>query len=142
MEDNSAVATMVNSDSGYTKKYKHFLMVLNYIKEIALGQIEARKFTGSSTITTPLRSSDFANMANKILRQPAPTIVHTTPLPILPVENISVSDMDANNSQPSNERKRLWLPDATKISTGAKRQKEHLNRYVTRTASTRQWMQR
>ena len=38
--------------------------------------------------------------------------------------------MDAN-SQPSNERKRLWLPDATKISTGAK----HLDRYVTRPAS-------
>ena len=46
MEDNSAVATMANSDSGYTKKYKHFLMVLNYIKEIALGQIEARKIYG------------------------------------------------------------------------------------------------
>ena len=33
MEDNSAVVTMTNSDSGYTKKCKHFLMVLNYIKE-------------------------------------------------------------------------------------------------------------
>jgi len=28
MEDNSAVVTMDNNDSGYTKKYKHFLMVL------------------------------------------------------------------------------------------------------------------
>jgi hypothetical protein len=45
MEDNSVVVTMVNSDTGYTKKCKHFLMVLiNYIKEqIALGQIEAPK---------------------------------------------------------------------------------------------------
>jgi hypothetical protein len=38
-------------------------------------------------------------------------------------------------SQPSNERKILWLPDATKIYTGAQRRKEHLDRYVTRTAS-------
>ena len=38
---------MANNDSGYTKKCKHFLMVLNYIKEqIALGQIEARKIYG------------------------------------------------------------------------------------------------
>ena len=33
MEDNSAVVTMANSDTGYTKKCKHFLMVLNCIKE-------------------------------------------------------------------------------------------------------------
>ena len=43
MEDNSAVVTMANNDSGYTKKCKHFLMVLNYIKEqISLGHIEPR----------------------------------------------------------------------------------------------------
>ena len=30
MEDNSAVVTMANSNSGYKKKCKHFLMVLNY----------------------------------------------------------------------------------------------------------------
>jgi hypothetical protein len=46
-EENSAVVTMANSDSGYTKKCKHFLMVLNNIKvQIALGQIEARKIYG------------------------------------------------------------------------------------------------
>ena len=47
---------------------------------------------------------------------------------------MSVRDMDAN-SQPSNERKRLWLPDATTLLPGAQRRKEHLDRYVTRTAS-------
>ena len=60
MEDNSVVVTMVNSDTGYTKKCKHFLMVLNYIKEqIALGQIEARKIYGKLNVadmhTKPLR---------------------------------------------------------------------------------------
>ena len=45
-----------------------------------------------------------------------------------------MSDMDVN-SQPSNERKRLWLPAATNISDGAKRRKEHLDRYMTRSAS-------
>ena len=139
IEDNSAVVTMTNSDSGYTKKCTHFLMVLNYIKEqIAFGQIEARKINGklnnADMHTKPLRSSDFANMANKILGQPAPIIVHTPPSPNQPAENMPVSDMDAN-SQPSNERKRLWLPDATTITSGAKRRKEHLNRYVSRTAS-------
>jgi hypothetical protein len=53
MEDNSAVVTLANSDSGYTKKCKHFLTVLNYIKEqIALGQIEARKSMENSTRPT------------------------------------------------------------------------------------------
>jgi hypothetical protein len=83
MEDNSAVVTMANNDSGYTKKCKHFLMVLNYIKEqIASGQIEARKIYGklnnADMHTKPLRSSDFAKIAHKILGQPAPSPV-TTP---------------------------------------------------------------
>jgi len=65
MEDNSAVVTMANNDSGYTKKCKHFLMVLNYIKEqIVLGQIDAQKIYGklnnADMHTKPLRSSDFA----------------------------------------------------------------------------------
>ena len=62
----------------YTKKCKHFLMVLNYIKEqIAPGQIEARKIYGKLNYadmhTKPLRSSDFAHMAHKILGLPAST---------------------------------------------------------------------
>ena len=74
-------------------------------------------------------------MANKILGQPDLQLVTTpTSLPILPAENKSVSDLGVD-SQPSNERKRLWLPDATKMYTGAQRRKEHLDRYVTRTAS-------
>jgi len=83
-EDNSAVVTMANSDSGHTKKCKHFLMVLNYIKEqIALGQIEARKIYGKLNTadmhTKPLRSSEFLAMANKILGRPPPPLP-TTPL--------------------------------------------------------------
>ena len=67
---------MANNDSGYTKKCKHFLMVLNYIKEqIASGQIEARKIYGklnnADMHTKPLRSSDFAKMAHKIDPWPA-----------------------------------------------------------------------
>jgi hypothetical protein len=58
--------------SGYTKKCKHFLMVLNYIKEqIVLGQIEARKIFGKLNTadmhTKPLRSSEFLCLAHKIL---------------------------------------------------------------------------
>ena len=139
MEDNSAVVTMANNDSGYTKKCKHFLMVLNYIKEqIALGQIEARKIYGklnnADMHTKPLRSSDFEKMAHKILGQPALQLVTTSPLPALPAENKSMSDLDVK-SQPSNGQKRLWLPDTTNLSLGAQRRNEHLDRYVTRTAS-------
>jgi hypothetical protein len=140
MEDNSAVVTMANNDSGYTKKCKHFLMVLNYIKEqIALGQIEARKIYGklnnADIHTKPLRSSDFAHMAHKILGQPAaiPPSSHTPST--LPVANRSaVNDMDAG-SQPSNERKRSWLPTETNALAGVKRRKEHLSRFLTRPAS-------
>ena len=59
MEDNSAVVTMSNNDTAYAKKYKHFLMVINYVKEqIALGQIEARKIYGKlNNATKHLRSS-------------------------------------------------------------------------------------
>jgi hypothetical protein len=115
-------------------------MVLNYIKEqIAVGQIEARKIYGklsnADMHTKPLRSSDFAKMAHKILGQPAlsPVTTPTSP-PTLPVENKSVSDLGVD-SQPSNEKKRLCLPATTNISDGVKRRKEHLDRYVSRHAS-------
>ena len=94
---------------------------------------------GSSLInedmhTKPLRSSDFAHMALKILGQPAPLTPPTHITPTLPVENMSVSDMDAR-SQPSTERKRSWLPTETNASAGAKRRKEHhLSRFLTRPA--------
>ena len=95
-------------------------MVLNYIKEqIALGQIEARKIYGklnnADMHTKPLRSSDFAHMAHKILGQPASTPSAHIVSPTLPAENMSMSDMDVR-SQPNTERKRLWLPTETDVS--------------------------
>jgi hypothetical protein len=78
VEDNSAVVTMANNDSAYTKKWKHFLMVLNYIKEqIVLGQIEARKIFGKlntadmHTGSSALRNSSLwltRSLANHHLR--------------------------------------------------------------------------
>jgi hypothetical protein len=61
MEDNSAVITMANNDTSYAKKYKHFLMVVNYVKEqIATEQIKTRKIFGklnnADLHTKPLRS--------------------------------------------------------------------------------------
>jgi hypothetical protein len=119
MEDNSAVVTMANNDSGYTKKCKHFLMVLNYIKEqITLGQIEARKIYGKLNTadmhTKPLRSSEFLSMAHKILGQPPPQ--SPTPsaisLPTLPTETVScIMDTDVE-SQPSIETKRSLSADS------------------------------
>ena len=82
MEDNSAVVTMANNDSGYTNN-KHFLMVLNYIKEqISLEQIEARKIYGKLNTadmhTKPLRSPEFLTMAHKILGHPPPLRVSSS----------------------------------------------------------------
>ncbi len=75
MEDNSAAVTLANTETSYAKKCKHFLMVLNFIKEqISLGQIEAHKIYGklnnADLHTKPLRSSAFRTMAHQILGQP------------------------------------------------------------------------
>ena len=77
MEDNSAVITMASNDTSYAKKCKHFLMVVNYVKEqIATGQIEAQKIFGklnnADLHTKLLRSQAFTHMAAKILGQPTP----------------------------------------------------------------------
>ena len=142
MEDNSAVVTMANNDSGYTKKCKHFLMVLNYIKEqIVLGQIEARKIFGKLNTadihTKPLRSSEFLSLAHKILGQPPPLQLSISLLPIstpLPTETVScIMDTDAK-SQPSTETKRSLQADSA-LTPNTKRRKAHILRYITRPAS-------
>ena len=142
---------MANNDSGYTKKCKHFLMVLNYIKEqIALGQIEARKIYGKLNTadmhTKPLRSSEFLTMAHKILGQPSPPQqpAHTLPTPPPLSETVScimdtaekvscIMDMNAK-SQPGNEAKRS-LPAGSALTPNAKRRKAHILRFITRSAS-------
>jgi hypothetical protein len=139
MEDNSAVVTMANNNFGYTKNCKHFLMVLNYIKEpISLEQIEARKIYGKLNTadmhTKPLRSPEFLTMAHKILGHPPPLRVSSsTPTllqPTLSAETVlPVAGMDVGG-QPSTEAKRsLTALHATTIN--AKRRKAHILRYVT-----------
>eukprot|EP01036_Dinobryon_divergens_P062035 gene62035-biopygen40274 len=139
MEDNSAVVTMANNDSGYAKKCKHFLMVLNYVKEqISLGQIEARKIFGklnnADLHTKPLRSSSFQYMAHKILGHPAPLLTSPPPLLIDAITNpsteiVSLVDMDVTG-QPNTETKRVH-PDPTDDIPRAKRRRAHLLRYIT-----------
>jgi hypothetical protein len=142
MEDNSAVVTMANNDSGYTKKCNYFLMVLNYIKEqIALGKIEeARKIYGKLNTadmhTKPLRSSEFLSMAHKILGQPPPQPPMSTvsSFSTLPTETVScIMDTDVK-SQTSNETKRSLLTDSAHMPN-SKRRKAHILRYITRLAS-------
>ena len=132
MEDKSAVVTLANTATSYAKKCKHFLMVLNYIKEqISLGQIEAHKISGklnnADLHTKPLRSSAFRTMAHKILGQLPPT---ETPLPPTQssAEKVSYTDMDTS-CQPLSERQRV--PGEPDESTGAKRRRTHLLRYLT-----------
>ena len=111
-------------------------MVLNYIKEeqIAFGQIEARKIYVKLNNAemhiheaTPLLKIREYGSQNP--RTTGPTLFHL----LLSCRRKVFMDV---NSQPSNERKRLGLPDATRISAGTKRWKEHLDRYVTRPAAS------
>jgi hypothetical protein len=139
MEDNSAVVTMANSDSGYAKKCKHFLMVLNYVKEqISMGQIEARKIFGklnnADLHTKPLRSSAFQTMAHRILGQTSISPSSSTTLPVNeivdhPTEQVPSFGMDITG-QPSSEAKRVH-PDPTGDIPGAKRRRAHLLRFIT-----------
>ena len=75
MEDNSAVVTVTTDDAAYIKKCKHFLMVINYVREqVNLGIIQINKINGEENIadihTKPLRDGKFEKFAPKILGTP------------------------------------------------------------------------
>ncbi len=77
MEDNSAVITITTDDQAYLKKCKHFLMVINYIREqVDLGMIDIQKIAGEDNIadlhTKPLRDGTFERHARKILGEKRP----------------------------------------------------------------------
>jgi len=76
MEDNSAVVTISNEESAYLKKCKHFIMVVNYVREqLELGLIEVFKIKGEANNadlhTKKLRDKSFATKADNILGLPA-----------------------------------------------------------------------
>jgi hypothetical protein len=76
MEDNSAVVTISNEETAYLKKCKHFIMVVNYVREqLELGLISILKIKGTlnnaDLLTNKLRDSSFAVKANNILGNPA-----------------------------------------------------------------------
>jgi hypothetical protein len=72
MEDNSAVVTVTTDDSAFAKKCKHFLMLINYVREqVELGIVSIEKINGkinrADIHTKPLRNGDFGIHANSIL---------------------------------------------------------------------------
>ena len=72
MEDNSAVITITTDDQAYLKKCKHFLMVINYIREqVNLGLVEIQKIAGEDNMadlhTKPLRDGSFERHVPKVL---------------------------------------------------------------------------
>jgi len=72
MEDNSAVVTISNEESAYLKKCKHFIMVVNYVREqLELGLIQVFKIKGelnnADLHTKKLRDKSFAVKADNIL---------------------------------------------------------------------------
>jgi len=84
MEDNSAVITITTDDQAYLKKCKHFLMVINYIREqVDMGLVEIQKIAGEDNMadlhTKPLRDGAFERHAPKILgeKRPASSMKNT-----------------------------------------------------------------
>ncbi len=70
MEDNSAAVTISNEESAYLKKCKHFIMVVNYVREqLELGLIQVLKIKGelnnANLHTKKLRDKSFAVKADK-----------------------------------------------------------------------------
>ena len=86
MEDNSAVITVTTVETAYTKKCKHFLMLINYIKEqVQLGLIRILKIDGNlnraDLHTKVLRDGSFAIKTNNILGLPPPSPRNSTRTP-------------------------------------------------------------
>jgi hypothetical protein len=73
MQDNSsAVVTISNEKNAYLKKCKHFIMVVNYVREqLELGLIQVLKIKGelnnADLHTKKLRDKSFAVKADNIL---------------------------------------------------------------------------
>jgi len=76
MEDNSAVITISTEESAYLKKCKHFIMVVNFVREqLELGLISILKINGklnnADLLTKKLWDASYAVKANKILGTPS-----------------------------------------------------------------------
>jgi hypothetical protein len=74
-EDNSAVVTVTTEENAYAKKCKHFLMLINYVREqINLGIIKIQKIAGEKNnadlLTKKLRDGSFVPKRNALLGQP------------------------------------------------------------------------
>jgi hypothetical protein len=75
-DNNSAVVTVSNEESAYLKKSKHFIMVVNYVREqLELGLIQVLKIKGelnnADLHAKKLRDKSFATKADNILGSPA-----------------------------------------------------------------------
>ena len=71
-EDNSAVVTITNDETAYMKKCKHFMMLINYVREqVELGLINVTKVEGTENdadaLTKKIRDSSFPKMINRML---------------------------------------------------------------------------
>ena len=71
-EDNSAVITVTTEENAYMKKCKHFIMVINYVREqVDLGIIKIDKILGTENtadlLTKKLRDGTFRDKASKLL---------------------------------------------------------------------------
>ena len=71
-EDNQSTIDLVSTATTRIGKSKHFLMLINYIKEqVTLGLIEVRKISGeqniSNILTKIITSEEYFDSINKIM---------------------------------------------------------------------------
>ena len=72
MEDNSAVIQTSTGEAAHLKRCKHFLMIINYVREqVERGYIELRKIKGedntSDILTKRVRTKDFRQKAKRLM---------------------------------------------------------------------------
>jgi hypothetical protein len=72
MENNTTVITMEQQETAYLKKCKHFVMLINYVREqVSLGLVEIRKILGTDNmadiLTKKVRTKDFQSKAMRML---------------------------------------------------------------------------
>ena len=94
MEDNSAVITISNDETGYLKKCKHFLMLINYVKEqVNLGLIALHKVDGkinnSDTLTKKLRDNSFTPKTDSIMGLTGTLYASAPYEPVQPIDALS-----------------------------------------------------
>lgn len=85
LEDNSAVITMATEEASYLKKCKHFIMVINYVREqveaglIAINKVKGTK-NNSDILTKKVRDRSYKEKSDNIMGRPLSPSTKSPPM--------------------------------------------------------------